>query len=111
MVTSCDWKPHASGSALRQDRWTSAWRSPHPLDHEYLPGRPAHHEITPVPRQKAGAHLAETVKQALTGLVDESSYLWIACDTTTIRAPAGRLRASASPCPKQLHALGYWRAA
>lgn len=83
----------------------------HPVDDDHLPGGAAHHEVIRVPRRDDGTHLTETVKQALTGLVDEGSYLWIACDTTTTRALAGFARRRLALPKERLHALGYWRAA
>ncbi|UYQ65440.1 siderophore-interacting protein [Streptomyces peucetius] len=84
----------------------------HPLDDDHLPrGGGVHHEVIRVPRRDDGAHLAETVRQALPGLLDDDSYLWIACDTTTTRFLASFARRQLSLPKERLHALGYWRAA
>ncbi|MFJ5778928.1 siderophore-interacting protein [Streptomyces sp. NPDC093094] len=84
----------------------------HPLDGDHLPGHgAAHHDVIRVPRQDDGARLVETVRQALPDLVDEDTYLWIACDTATTRALAGFARRQLSLPKERLNALGYWRAA
>ncbi|WP_019890446.1 siderophore-interacting protein [Streptomyces purpureus] len=83
----------------------------HPLDDDHPP-RPgsAHHEVVRVPRRDGGAHLVDTVRSALPDLLDDGSYLWIACDTTTTRSLATFARKQLALPKERLHALGYWRA-
>ncbi|MEV3988492.1 siderophore-interacting protein [Streptomyces sp. NPDC049837] len=85
---------------------------PHPSDAD-LPLRcdAAHHEVHLIPRHDNGARLIETVRSTLPGLLDDGSYVWIACDTATTRALASYVRKQLGVPKERLHALGYWRAA
>ncbi|MGW1798908.1 SIP domain-containing protein [Streptomyces sp. NPDC001984] len=73
---------------------------------------PTRHEIREVPRRDAGAHLVERVRAELPELLASTPhpYVWIACDTTTIRALASSVRKELAVPKQRVHALGYWRA-
>ncbi|WP_217142264.1 siderophore-interacting protein [Streptomyces sp. AC627_RSS907] len=73
---------------------------------------PARHEIRPVPRRDAGAHLVERVKESLPELLRSTPepYVWIACDTATTRALAAYTRKELGVPKQRVNALGYWRA-
>lgn len=72
----------------------------------------ARHEVRPVPRRDAGAHLVARVKADLPALVRETPdpYVWIACDTVTTRALASYVRKELGLPKQRVNALGYWRA-
>ncbi|MFF9285198.1 siderophore-interacting protein [Streptomyces griseosporeus] len=74
---------------------------------------PARHDVRPVPRKDAGAHLVAEVRKALPALLTDGGpdpYLWIACDTATTRALTAYVRKDLGVPKHRLHALGYWRA-
>ncbi|GAA5031895.1 siderophore-interacting protein [Streptomyces siamensis] len=73
---------------------------------------PGRHDVRRVPRQDAGAHLVERVKDELRDVLTgaEHPYVWIACDTRTTRALSSYVRKELGVPKDRLHALGYWRA-
>ncbi|AWT44181.1 MULTISPECIES: siderophore-interacting protein [Streptomyces] len=74
---------------------------------------PARHDVRPVPRKDAGAHLVAEVREALPALLTGAGpdpYVWIACDTATTRALTAYVRKELGVPKHRLHALGYWRA-
>ncbi|CAL9523933.1 siderophore-interacting protein [Streptomyces sp. NPDC003362] len=79
-----------------------------------LPSRAdaSRHEIRTVPRENAGARLAEQVRAELPGLLRAAPdpYVWIACDTATTRTLTTYVRKELSVPKDRMHALGYWRA-
>ncbi|MEU2064360.1 siderophore-interacting protein [Streptomyces sp. NPDC013455] len=79
------------------------------LPHRAEEGR---HEIRPVPRRDAGAHLVERVRAELPAVLagTPDPYVWIACDTATTRTLAAYARKELSVPKHRVHALGYWRA-
>ncbi|WP_175410486.1 siderophore-interacting protein [Streptomyces sp. TRM64462] len=87
------------------------YETSHPRDSDHAPrDGGAAREVIHVPRRDKGAHLVETVRAALPEHVDDSSYLWIACDTATTRALTSYARKQLGVPKERLHALGYWRA-
>ncbi|MEU0370291.1 siderophore-interacting protein [Streptomyces sp. NPDC006283] len=87
------------------------YETSHPRDSDHTPSRgSATREVIRLPRQDQGAHLVETVRAALAERMDDSSYLWIACDTATTRALASFARKQLGIPKERLHALGYWKA-
>ncbi|MFF8448927.1 siderophore-interacting protein [Streptomyces leeuwenhoekii] len=84
--------------------------APDGLPFRHTPGR---HELRPVPRRDAGAHLVERVRAELPALVAQTPdpYVWIACDTVTTRALASYVRKELGLPRQRVNALGYWRAA
>ncbi|WP_149180027.1 siderophore-interacting protein [Streptomyces sp. TRM49041] len=88
------------------------YETSHPRDGDHAPrGGAASREVIHAPRRDKGGHLVETVRAALPGLVDDTAYLWIACDTATTRTLASFARRQLGMPKERLHALGYWRAA
>ncbi|WP_407554463.1 siderophore-interacting protein [Streptomyces sp. Pv4-95] len=87
------------------------FETPHPSD-EQLPLRSgtARHEVHHVPRRDNGALLIETVRSALPAHLDDGSYVWIACDTSTTRALTSFVRRQLGVPKERLHSMGYWRA-
>ncbi|MEU9588168.1 siderophore-interacting protein [Streptomyces sp. NPDC048219] len=81
---------------------------------EGLPLRtdPARHEIRTVPRRDGGARLVAEVREALPGLLRDTTepYVWIACDTATTRSLAAHVRKDLGVPKQRVNALGYWRA-
>ncbi|NEY35367.1 SIP domain-containing protein [Streptomyces sp. PRKS01-65] len=79
-----------------------------PFRHE-----PGLHELRPVPRRDAGAHLVERVRAELPALAGQTPdpYVWIACDTVTTRTLAHYVRKELGLPRQRVNALGYWRAA
>ncbi|MGX1131707.1 NADPH-dependent ferric siderophore reductase [Streptomyces glaucescens] len=79
-----------------------------------LPSRAdaSRHEIRTVPRENAGARLAEQVRAELPELLRAAPdpYVWIACDTATTRTLTTYVRKELSVPKDRMHALGYWRA-
>ncbi|WP_037674687.1 siderophore-interacting protein [Streptomyces griseus] len=73
---------------------------------------PARHDLRPVPRRDAGAHLVERVRADLPALLGATPepYVWIACDTATTRALSSYVRKELGVPKQRTHALGYWRA-
>jgi NADPH-dependent ferric siderophore reductase len=73
---------------------------------------PDRHEVRHMPRLRSGAHLVETVRAELPGLLksEPDPYVWIACDTTTTRALSSYVRKEMAVPRQRTHALGYWRA-
>ncbi|MEU5078140.1 MULTISPECIES: siderophore-interacting protein [Streptomyces] len=73
---------------------------------------PGRHEIRPVPRRDAGAHLVERVRAELPAVLAGTPhpYVWIACDTATTRTLAAYVRKELGVPKQRVHALGYWRA-
>ncbi|MBY8843074.1 MULTISPECIES: siderophore-interacting protein [unclassified Streptomyces] len=71
------------------------------------------HEIRPVPRRDAGAHLVERVRAELPAVLASTPdpYVWIACDTATTRTLAAYVRKDLGVPKQRVHALGYWRTA
>ncbi|MER7847756.1 siderophore-interacting protein [Kitasatospora sp. NPDC096077] len=71
-----------------------------------------HHDVRLVPREDAGAHLANRVRTALPELLGDpaEAYVWIACDTATTRDLARFVRRDLAVPKSRTHALGYWRA-
>ena len=72
---------------------------------------PSHHDVRPVPRQDAGAHLITQVKTDAPALLagTPAPYVWIACDTATTRSLATYFRKELGLSKHRVHALGYWR--
>ncbi|WP_225826760.1 siderophore-interacting protein [Streptomyces naphthomycinicus] len=70
------------------------------------------HEIRPVPRRDAGAHLVDRVRAELPAVLAGTPhpYVWIACDTATTRTLAAYVRRELGVPKQRVHALGYWRA-
>lgn len=73
---------------------------------------PARHDLRPVPRREAGAHLVSRVRADLPDLLRATPepYVWIACDTATTRALSAYVRKDLGVPKQRVHALGYWRA-
>ncbi|MEV6805384.1 siderophore-interacting protein [Streptomyces sp. NPDC017248] len=73
---------------------------------------PGRHEIRPVPRRDAGAHLVARVRAELPAVLAGTPrpYVWIACDTATTRTLAAYVRKDLGVPKQRVHALGYWRA-
>ncbi|MDT0609837.1 siderophore-interacting protein [Streptomyces lancefieldiae] len=73
---------------------------------------PGRHEVRPVPRRDAGAHLVARVKEDLPELLRSTPepYVWIACDTATTRALGAYVRKELGVPKQRVNALGYWRA-
>ncbi len=69
------------------------------------------HDVRPLPRRDAGAHLVAQVKQALPDLIEHTAdpYVWIACDTATTRALTSYVRKDLGVPKQRVNALGYWR--
>ncbi|GAB2686690.1 siderophore-interacting protein [Thalassiella azotivora] len=69
-----------------------------------------------VPRRDGGAHLLQTVTQALTtgvrdGSVDPArDYFWVATEAATTRGLAKALRRDLGADKRRVDALGYWQA-
>ncbi|MYX96242.1 SIP domain-containing protein [Streptomyces sp. SID486] len=70
------------------------------------------HEVRPVSRRDAGAHLVERVRAELPAVLAATPdpYVWIACDTATTRTLAAYVRKELGVPKQRVHALGYWRA-
>lgn len=70
-----------------------------------------HHDLRPVPRRDAGAHLVSEVRAAFPDLLRHSAdpYVWIACDTATTRALTSCFRKEAGLPKQRVDSLGYWR--
>ncbi|GGS17122.1 siderophore-interacting protein [Streptomyces aureoverticillatus] len=86
------------------------YETSHPRDGDHTPGGgTASRDVIRVPRQDQGSHLVETVRAALPEHVDDSSYLWIACDTASTRALATFARKQLGVPKERLYSLGYWR--
>lgn len=73
---------------------------------------PTLHELRPVPRREAGAHLVSEVKEAAPALLagTPDPYVWIACDTATTRTLGNWFRKEQGLPKQRVQALGYWRA-
>lgn len=72
---------------------------------------PTRHELRPVPRQNAGAHLLTQVKTDAPRLLSKTPdpYVWIACDIATTRSLTSYFRKELGVPKQRMHALGYWR--
>lgn len=68
----------------------------------------AHHDVTWVPRQDAGAHLVETVRAALPA--SSAAHYWVACEAASTRSITRHIRRDLGVAKHQLTSLGYWRA-
>ncbi len=72
---------------------------------------PDHHELRPVPRRDAGAHLVTRVRSDAPALLEGTPdpYVWIACDTATTRSLTTYFRKELGLPKQRIQALGYWR--
>ncbi|GGO38211.1 siderophore-interacting protein [Streptomyces lasiicapitis] len=87
------------------------YETSHARDGDHIPGGgTASRDVIHVPREDHGSQLIETVRTALPELMDDSSYLWVACDTATTRALASFARKQLGVPKERLYTLGYWRA-
>lgn len=69
------------------------------------------HDLRPVPRLDAGAHLVSEVRSAFPDLLRRTAdpYVWTACDTVTTRTLTGYFRKEAGLPKQRVHGLGYWQ--